>query len=275
MPVPDEGLGIVPDKGSIFNMEMQGADRVAWWTSCVALVPAAKTFPAKVPGHYITVGKKMSKLALPVIVEQNNDLDDVIVLAFKVVDTKVYAVCIMVPTLLAWKPPKEAKTEVSDAAMLSVVRLPCATMVAVKPLANTETAKLKDLTDKLLSHLPLFKNSLIKSTKDLQNISQQLDVKKNFNRAIDSYMLKLKKVAGEHGKTSRDNAESVAGGQAAAKQAAELKAMVIPHAKFYSEILEERFVFLGTQEDGSINEQNINDAIDSIERCATHVHEHP
>ena len=115
MPVPDAGLGIVPDKGSIFNLDML-ADRISWWTTSVALVPAGKTFPAKVPGHYITVGSKMSIISLPIVVECK-DLDDLVVLAFKVSDTNVYAMCVTVPKLLSWSPPKDAKAEVDEASI--------------------------------------------------------------------------------------------------------------------------------------------------------------
>lgn len=265
MVFPSAETAAMPDKGNIFNINANG-DVLEWWTTSLALVPVAKTFPTEVPGHYVTIDTKATSISAPVVAECP-ELDDTIILAFKAVDKRVYAICVSVPTLVKWN-PKEKDDQNLDVKLLSLFKLPITSVLSLRPLANTDTHKLHDMVDNLIGKLQLFNLAKIKSVKDLKSIGQTPpnDAIKNMKRAVDAMELNMRKIASERGRTSGDDAENREGGREARKQASKIRDQLIEHAKFYDECeLEERFILLKTSE-GQVTEETVKEACETIDR---------
>jgi len=271
MVFPSAGLTAVPDKGSIFKIESNGDD-LTWWTSTVALVPADKTYPAGVPGHYITIDTKMHSISAPMRVECSLGLGDFNILAFKVIGNLTYAVGIPTETLIQWneKGKEDASLELK---LLSSRKLPHENFASLHAFTNTETHKLVEKADKLITKLPLFALAKIKSIKDLKDLSSATnDGIANMRRAVDTFQLKLCKDAAGRGRATGDDGDSRAGARDARKEAGKIRDKLLEHSKFYSEFgIEERFILLKTSE-GKVTEETVEEACATIDRFSLPMH---
>ena len=77
---------------------------------------------------------------------------DAVILAYKVVDTRVYAYGVTVDKVIAFKPPKDnpRTSEIDEAQIFSSYKLPH-NIISVKKLENTETHKLRDMVDNMIA----------------------------------------------------------------------------------------------------------------------------
>lgn len=253
---------LVPDKGSMFNFAGTEEDPT-WWTTRLSLVNIGNAFPASIPGHYI-VTDNVEHVQAPFRVELK-DLDDAIILSFKVVSSNVYLQGITVPKLLEWRPPPKATDEVCEAGLLTLWKLPCAGVVARHPLTNTDSHKLKDLTDKLISHIPSFKLAKLRSIKDVLAMDH-LEARRIFCRALDAGEMRERKAASSKGKTCGDTGESVAGGRDAGTKIAALKTKWLPGTKYYEVDIEDRFISV-TLSGSKLIAEAIDEAKSKVAEC--------
>jgi hypothetical protein len=263
---PEQNVVLVPDKASIFNLECHGDD-ISWWTSTAAMVPVDLCLPTKVPGHYVILEQPPEFIKLPMVV-RCTELDDLLLLSFKVHGQKIYAVSISVPNALKWKPPEKGKETEDQLAQLSLIELPKLYFESIHDLKNTDTHPnlVKDV-DTLIEKMPLFSLAKVKRVKDLHSLGER-DAVQNMNSAIFAMEAKLRKGAASRGRTSGDDAESVAGGKDAAAAAKKLKAALLDHAKkYYDDDTNDRFIVLKTTE-GKVTEENVREAVATIDRCA-------
>ena len=142
--------------------------------------------------------------------------------------------------------------------MLTAYKLPHAGMTKMRPLVNTDTVKLRDKAEALLSFLPLFKFASIKSLKNLTDVCSNT-APKNLARAVGAAALRWKKAAAARGRATGADGESVAGGESASGLAKQLEAALMPSMKYYDEIFDNRFITLTTQE-GKLTEKSFDDA---------------
>jgi hypothetical protein len=140
-----------------------------WWTTHVALVPNEATIPAGIHGHYFTINASAEFRHVPFVAEFEG-ADDCVVLAYKVVDKRVYMVGATVDKIINFKPPKGRADEVPEASILSSYKLPHDGMKGTRELANTETHKLLELTDTFISYLPTFKAAKLTSVRELNEV---------------------------------------------------------------------------------------------------------
>jgi len=117
---PDDSLALHPDKSCMFNF-MPDENAVTWFTVHAALAPINSTLPAGFPGHYFIMNSAPQFQRTPFIAQFDGDAQDVIMLAYKVSDMRVYAYGIPIDKVITFKPPsgKQRGQEVDEAAILS------------------------------------------------------------------------------------------------------------------------------------------------------------
>ena len=269
---PDESLALHPDKSCMFNF-MPDENKVTWFTVHAALAPKNSTLPAGFPGHYFIMNMAPQFQRTPFIAQFDGDAGDVIMLAYKVSELRVYAYGIPVDKVIAFKPPSGSKRgqEVDEAAILSSYKLPHPGIVKIKDLTNTETHKLADMVENMLQYIPLFKQAKIANLKDFPAV-EAATVHANISRACLAAELRLRKVAKDRGDTSKDPKESAAGGADAGKSVAEIKSQLLANMmKYYEPDIEDRFFKVQTASAGSmrLTEEGLKDTHEAINKSDT------
>ena len=146
-------------------------------------MPDGRTFPTGVAGHYMIIGKEAEHRQAPFKITFSNETDDAIILAFSSVGATTSLKGVSVPTLTSWTPPKSTKEPVDEAVMLSTWKLPLNSVQSVEELTDTETCKLRALTDKLISHLERFTFAGIKDAKGLRTLATK-NAQNNFEKTV-------------------------------------------------------------------------------------------
>ena len=269
---PAEPFVAFPDKSCMIGFEV-GGEQATWWTTHAALAPKGTTLPAGIPGHYFVLQSNEDPPAryqsVPFVAEFEG-ADDAIILAYKVVDDRVYLYGTTAAKIISFVPPKERGKEVDEAAYISMWKLPHAGIKGTRALANTETHKLKDVVDNFMQFLPLFKNAKLRNIKELKAVETDT-LHKNINRACDAAELKLRRAAQSRGATSKDGRESVAGGQDAKKVIDAVKAKLTAGLKHYVADIEERFFILQVEAAGGLTmtPENLAEAQAAINAMST------
>ena len=78
----------------------------------------------------------------------------------------VYLYGVTVEKLIEWKPPAKATDSIVEEGLLQTWKASHGDITSLVALQNTETHKLKDLTDKLISHMPTFQQHKVRSGSD-------------------------------------------------------------------------------------------------------------
>lgn len=244
---PTDPLVVHPDKSCIigFNPERES---LVWWTTYAALVPRDSTLTAGIPGHYFVLNNPPTFQRVPFIAEFEGGAPDAVILLFKVIEARHYAVGVPVDAVLAFKPPRDSASrtqEVDEAALLTSYKLPHAGIKGVRELENTATHKLKDLVDNMLQFIPLFKHAKVKCLADLEKV-EKTSYSKNITRACEAAELRLRKAAKERGDAAKDSNESRAGGKDAERIISELKTKLNTVGKWYEGDMEDRYFSIPT-----------------------------
>ena len=250
---PAEPFVAFPDKSCMIGFEV-GTEQATWWTTHAALAPKGTTLPAGIPGHYFVLQSNEDPPAryqsVPFVAEFEG-ADDAVILAYKVLDDRVYLYGTTAAKMISFVPPKERGKEVDEAAYISMWKLPHAGITGTRALANTETHKLKDFVDNFVQFLPLFKNAKLRNIKELKAVETDT-LHKNITRACDAAELKLRRAAQSRGATSKDGRESMAGGQDAKKVIDAVKTKLNAGLKHYVADIEERFFILQMEAAGGL-----------------------
>ena len=269
---PDDSLALHPDKSCMFNF-MPDENAVTWFTVHAALAPMNSTLPAGFPGHYFIMNSAPQFQRTPFIAQFDGDAQDVIMLAYKVSDMRVYAYGIPMDKVVTFKPPTakgRQHQEVDEAAILSSYKLPHKGIVNIKDLTNTETHKLADMVENMLQYIPLFKQARIANLKDFPAV-EAATVHANILRACTAAELRLRKVAAARGDTSKDPKESAAGGAEAGKTVATIRSQLLANmGKFYEPDIEDRFFKVQTAAGSMrLTEEGLKDAHEAIKNSHT------
>ena len=269
---PAEPFVAFPDKSCMIGFEV-GTEQATWWTTHAALAPKGTTLPAGIPGHYFVLQSNEDPPAryqsVPFVAEFEG-ADDAVILAYKVLDDRVYLYGTTAAKIISFVPPKERGKEVDEAAYISMWKLPHAGITGTRALANTETHKLKDFVDNFVQFLPLFKNAKLRNIKELKAVETDT-LHKNITRACDAAELKLRRAAQSRGATSKDGRESMAGGQDAKKVIDAVKTKLNAGLKHYVADIEERFFILQVEAAGGLTmtPENLAEAQAAINAMST------
>ena len=160
-----EGKILIGNKASIVGTIGFGDDP-AIKMSEVASVKASSTFSAGIHAHYFTFGEKVEICHVPLKALFKN-ADDAVIVAIKQVGQNTYLQGITVPKLLEWEPPTAAATMVDEDGVLQTWKSDHEDIAALFTLEDTETHKLRAVTDKLISHLPTYRGLNLKSAKEI------------------------------------------------------------------------------------------------------------
>ena len=143
---PESPMAVHPDKSCIINF-VPDKEAMTWWSTHAALSPKSATLPAGLPGHYFVMNSTPEYQRVPFVCSFVGGASDAVILAYKVVDLRVYAYGVTVDKIIAFKPPREnvRTSQIDEATIFSSYKLPHVGIVSVKDLANTETHKLRDM----------------------------------------------------------------------------------------------------------------------------------
>ena len=232
---------------------------------------AGKAFHTSVPGVYFLIGQKIfipsPELQPPMIVEFQGEQSDLVVAAYRHTGGLSFLYGIPVVKLMEWKPPAK-KEDFKEEAVLISVKIDNAGITGVRELKNTETHKIKDKFEELLTYITSmqFKPNLkLEKVKDFERYQDAVK-RKNLNFAgmirqvCGQGELRDRKSASALGKRVRDARESVAGGEAAAETWASLKQSLATNTFLEDAFLDEfedRFFTLNVGEDGKPSDDDI------------------
>ena len=158
-----------------------------------------------------------------------------------------------VSKLAAWKAPSGRVDEIG---LLGSIKVDKETLVGVEELRDTATHKFKQMVNAMIPHLPTFSKCGIKSLAQLAaHASQRFS--KNVVTTFDMAILRERKAAKAKGQSSGDDVESVEGGEVAAKRWEALKVQCLKAKHFYDVPIEDRIVFIRTDQDGKVTDENL------------------
>ena len=161
----DTGRVLVLNKATPIGTISGGEQPAAKFLQAASVV-ADKTFPAGVPGHYFVFGHKPLITTGEPLRANFHEAGDAVIFAFKLVGTTTQLYGITVAALIAWKAPSRGNEVVSEDGVLQTWKATHSDIKELIALENTETHKLKDLADKLMSHLPTFAVHKVRSARD-------------------------------------------------------------------------------------------------------------
>ena len=165
-----EGRELIVNKNSIIGTIGVEADPTVKFLQ-IASVMSKDTFYAGVPGHHFVFGNTAD--AWPVHISDGQPMrayfkeaGDAVIVAFKLSPANVYLYGVTIEKLIDWKPPAKATDSIVEEGLLQTWKASHGDITSLVALQNTETHKLKDLTDKLISHMPTFQQHKVRSGSD-------------------------------------------------------------------------------------------------------------
>ena len=163
-----EGRVIIPNKASVFRVT-EDYEPGMFVLNC-ASVPAKNIYASGVLGQYYLFGEDIIfSTGAPLQVEFQADAFSVI-FAFKISGTKLYLWGVTNDKLIAFgqSPPARNKEFVEEDSLFSIWEVPRADVVSLTPLTNTDTHKLKDFADLLISFLKPFQHVKVRNIKQAE-----------------------------------------------------------------------------------------------------------
>ena len=236
-----DGRVLIPNKAAPLAISSD-LEEPAIICANLASVKQKLTYNAGVPGHYFYFGTDVAVTSGEPLIAKFKEFDAVIV-ATKISNTgATYLYGVPVEKLKEMIQSRPAANALLDEnKWLQSFKFPDPNLESLSVLVDTETDKLRDYADVLISHLGMFKVLGIRNTKNLKGW-----VDKGYEVAIKKVLLEMEKAervtAAGRGARARDAGESAAGGtQAGARWALVTKAMLSVN-NFYGEPLRERII---------------------------------
>jgi hypothetical protein len=160
-----EGFVLIPNKAAVLCI----TDDVepSLFLANAATVRGKDIYSAGVLGQYFVFGDSLTVLTGAPLVARFEAADSIVVLAYKLTNGKTYFWGITVTKLIefAAKPPTRSET-IQEAGLLGIWKVPNASMTELTLLENTNTHRLKDYADLLISFSPTFKAVGVRSIKE-------------------------------------------------------------------------------------------------------------
>ena len=200
------------------------------------------TYNAGVPGHYFHFGKDVAVTSGEPLIAKFKEFDAVIV-ATKISNngaTYLYGVPVeKLKEMMQARPAANALLDENK--WLQSFKFPDPNLESLSVLVDTETDKLRDYADVLISHLGMFKVLGIRNTKHLKAWAV-----KGYEEAIKKVLLEMEKAeratAAARGARARDPGESAGGGTQAGARWALVHTAMLDVNIFYREPLRERII---------------------------------
>ena len=233
-----EGRELIVNKNSIIGTIGVEAEPVVKFLQ-IASVMSKDTFYAGVPGHHFVFGNSAD--AWPVHISDGQPMrayfkeaGDAVIVAFKLSPANVYLYGITVEKLIEWKLPAKATDSIVEEGLLQTWKATHGDITSLVALQNTETHNLKDLADKLISHMPTFQQHKVRSGSEALKWCKK-PYESNVKAVVDMSEVEERKRAKEKSTTARDPGavESAAGGAAAKELWALRKLCMLDHGQYY------------------------------------------
>ena len=244
-----EGRELIVNKNSIIGTIGVEAEPVVKFLQ-IASVMSKDTFYAGVPGHHFVFGNSAD--AWPVHISDGQPMrayfkeaGDAVIVAFKLSPANVYLYGITVEKLIEWKLPAKATDSIVEEGLLQTWKATHGDITSLVALQNTETHNLKDLADKLISHMPTFQQHKVRSGSEALKWCKK-PYESNVKAVVDMSEVEERKRAKEKSTTARDPGavESAAGGAAAKELWALRKQCMLDRAPYYEDNFKERFIII-------------------------------
>ena len=243
---------LLPDKSAL--LAPTDDESPALVSVAFASVPKERTIHSGVAGHFVVWGKNEDidvDFDIMPLRAWFKEGDDWVILWMESRGEQHNLIGLPVSKLAAWKPPSGAVDEIG---LLGSIKVDKETLVGVEELRDTATHKFKQMVNGMIPHLPTFSKCGIKNLTQLAaHASQRFS--KNVVTTFDMAILRERKAAKNKGTASGDNAESVEGGEAAAKKWEALKVQCLKAKQFYDVPIEERVVFIKTDQEGKVTDE--------------------
>ena len=248
-----EGRELIVNKSSLIGTIGVEAEPTVKFLQ-IASVMSKDTFYAGVPGHYFVFAPPLHVCTSVHISDGQpmrayfKEAGDAVIVAFKLSPSNVYLYGITVEKLIEWKPPAKATDSIVEEGLLQTWKATHDDITSLVALQNTETHKLKDLIDKLISHVPTFQQHKVRSGLDALKWCKKT-FESNVKAVVDMSELEERKRAKEKSTTARDPVavESAAGGAAAKDLWALRKLCMLDHGQYYEDCFRERIIIIETE----------------------------
>ena len=236
-----DGRILIPNKAA--PLSITNDDDPSIFLLNFASVLQKNTYDAGVLGHYFHFGGGVHVSTGEPHLAKFTGVGDAIVVAMKLTNGTPYLYGITVEKLIAFcaDPPSRPGDVVDEAKFLQSWKLPHDNMEALVPLVDSDTHKFRQMTDVLISHMPLFKALKIRSIKDMKAWASKGYVSNM--KAVLTSMEKAERVDGKaKGGRAKDAAESAALGADGGERWADIKASLLGVGKFYEDTLSDRII---------------------------------
>ena len=242
-----ENRTLIVNKASVIGTIGVEAEPTIRCLQFASIIPKY-THHAGVPGHFFVFGQPPQFTSGRPMRANFKEAGDAVIFALKQSPTTTYLYGITIEALIAWEPPaRPGQTIVED--ILQTWKATHSDIISLQVLEDTETHKLKDLADKLMSHLPFLAQHKVRSSKDAAAWCKRT-FESNVKAVCDMSEVEERKRAKEKSDTARDPAaiESAAGGAAAKELWVLRKKNMLAFAQYYEDSFEERFILVKTDE---------------------------
>ena len=254
--VAPEPATLFADKSKMFLVEPEAG--LGFMSTCAISVTASRLYKIEQVDVFVTcvsaAAQKPRKVRMPCVVRFSTQ-GDFIACAVKQTANGSYFFGIPVAALGEWTPPRSARDEVDEDRLFLLHKLPHPDITEIRELdaEDADDAVLRNLVDRLLSCAPSFKNSKLKSIKDIEKFNDK-PFEVCCTVAVEAGEIKERKAAAEKARVARSAAESAGGGQEAKEKWAKLKAEILALKSRAFNILtfEQRFLTLEVEGDECI-----------------------
>ena len=248
-----EGRELIVNKSSLIGTIGVEAEPTVKFLQ-IASVMSKDTFFAGVPGHYFVFAPPLHVCTSVHISDGQpmrayfKEAGDAVIVAFKLSPSNVYLYGITVEKLIEWKPPAKATDSIVEEGLLQSWKATHGDITSLVALQNTETHNLKDLADKLISHMPTFQQHKVRSGVDALKWCKK-SYESNVKAVVDISEVEERKRAKEKSTTARDPGaiESAAGGAAAKELWALRKQCMLDRGQYYEDSFKERIIIIETE----------------------------
>ena len=266
-----DGRFIIPNKASLLAVTSDVEEPSVFCLNFASVVQK-NTYSAGVLGHYFHFGQGATVSSGEPLLAKFKELDAVI-FATKLSNAGVtYLYGITVEKLIEFmKSPPAATAVVDEMKLLQSWKLPNENLESLSKLENSETHKLIDYADKLISHMPLFKRLGIRN-----HTHAKAWAEKAFEPTVKKVLVQMeaaeRTTAKERGHRAADAGDSAAGGAKAKERWALVQQALLTVNKFYDDPLIDRIIAV------PIDETTGKPTADGVAKvkadlgCARHTH---
>ena len=163
-----EGHMLIPNKAATIAISKDDEPRI-WFATC-ATAPVKNLYSTGVLGQYILFGDDLTVTTGKPLVAGFGAASDVVVLASALSAGSTFIWGLTVAKLIEFgtsAPPKR-DTTITEEGLMSMWKVPNKSMTSLDYLNNTETHRLVDYADLLISYMPTFKKIKVKNIKQLE-----------------------------------------------------------------------------------------------------------